>query len=279
MKESGMLLLVATPIGNLKDISFRAIEELKNADVIAAEDTRHSGKLLKAYGINTKMISLHKFNEVQKRDYLLELLHGGNTVALISDAGTPGICDPGEDIVSACIREKIAVSIVPGANALISALAISGISSSSFTFHGFMPKRKKEKEELLILIAGSSYTNIFYESPHRIKTTLEMIDTLMPKRKIALVRELTKLHEEMLQDSAQNLLQVYATKEPKGEYVLIIEGDTAEVKKDDQIDLEYAAELVNEYMKKGEKKNDAIKKVCSQTNLDRKTLYNRLKND
>jgi 16S rRNA (cytidine1402-2'-O)-methyltransferase len=279
MKESGMLLLVATPIGNLKDISFRAIEELKNADIIAAEDTRHSGKLLKAYGINTKMISLHKFNEAQKRDYLLELLHGGNTVALISDAGTPGICDPGEDIVSACIRENIAVSIVPGANALISALAISGISSSSFTFHGFMPKRKKEKEELLISITGSSYTNIFYESPHRIKATLEMIDTLMPKRKVALVRELTKLHEETLQDSAQNLLQVYTTKEPKGEYVLIIEGDTEEIKKDVHIDLEHAAELVNEYMKKGEKKNDAIKKVCSQTNLDRKTLYNRLKND
>lgn len=279
MKESGMLLLVATPIGNLKDISLRAIEALKNADVIAAEDTRHSGKLLKAYGINTKMISLHKFNEAQKRDYLLELLHGGNTVALISDAGTPGICDPGEDIVGACIRENIIVSIVPGANAVISALAISGICSSSFTFHGFMPKRKKEKEELLISITGSKYTNIFYESPHRIKGTLEMIDTLMPNRKIALVRELTKLHEEMLQDSAQNLLQVYATKEPKGEYVLIIEGDTAEVKKDNQIDLEYAAELVSEYMKNGEKKNDAIKKVCSQTSLDRKTLYNRLKND
>ncbi len=279
MENTGLLMLVATPIGNLKDISIRAVEELKQADIIAAEDTRHSGKLLKAYDINTKMISLHKFNESQKRAYLLELLKDGNTVALISDAGTPGICDPGEDIVKACIKENIAVSIVPGANALISALAISGISASSFTFHGFMPKKKKEKQELLISLEKSKYTNIFYESPHRIKDTLLILNTLMPIRNVTLVRELTKLHEEVLYGTAGTLLRIYESKEPRGEYVLIIDGYTNDTSGQEEIALEDAIKLAHSYIQQGVKKTEAIKKVCGNTTLDRRTLYDKLKND
>jgi 16S rRNA (cytidine1402-2'-O)-methyltransferase len=279
MEKRGLLLLVATPIGNLKDISIRAIEALKNADIIAAEDTRHSGKLLKAYDIHTKMISLHKFNESQKRDFLLKLLQNGNNIALISDAGTPGICDPGEDIVKACIKENISVSIVPGANAFISALAISGNTSSSFTFHGFVPKKKKEKEELFSSLIYSHHTNIFYESPHRIKDTLLVLKTLMPNRLITFVRELTKLHEEVLRGMAQTLLEIYETKEPKGEYVLIIEAYHKCADTQTEMDLENAVNLVNVYIKQGMKKTQAIKKVCGNTTLDRKTLYDRLKND
>jgi len=279
MNTAGALKLIATPIGNLKDITIRALEELKNSDIIAAEDTRHSGRLLKEYGIETKMISLHKFNEKQKSDKIINMIHEGKNVALISDAGTPGICDPGQDIVKACIKENIKVTVIPGANALIAAYAVSGMSAASFTFHGFMPKRKKEKEELLNMISSSHHCNIFYESPFRIIDTLQLIKNIMPNRYIVLVRELTKLHEEILRGSAEFILQTFSDREPKGEFVVLIEVRERNDSKKENLDLKNAAEMVNEYMKKGDKKTVAIKKVCAEYNVDRKELYNSLKND
>ncbi len=278
MNMPGMFTLVATPIGNLNDITLRAIEQLKAADIIAAEDTRHSGKLLKAYDIKTPMISLHKFNEAQKCESIISMLLEGKNVALISDAGTPGICDPGEAIVKACIDNDIKVSIIPGANAAISALAISGISSSSFTFYGFIPKKIKEKEELFTSISENIQTSIFYESPFRIKNTLEIIFKILPERNIALIRELTKLHEEVLRGNAEKLLNNFSDKEPKGEFVIVMQGNDTQTKKDNTIDLSEAKKLVEQYIKNGDKKTSAIKKVCLQTGISRKELYDSLNN-
>jgi 16S rRNA (cytidine1402-2'-O)-methyltransferase len=278
MKPYGTLLLVATPIGNLKDITIRAVEALKNSDIIAAEDTRRSGVLLKEYGVDTKMISLHKFNEAQRREQILSMLKEGKNVALISDAGTPGICDPGEDIVRSCMAENIKVSIMPGANALVSALAISGMPSSSFTFHGFSPKRKKEKDGLLKSISNSNYTNIFYESPFRIKDTLKSISEIMPNRDIVLVRELTKLHEETLMGKASVILDIYLQKEPKGEYVVIINGREEAAAPSNVTDMSDAARLACEYIKKGDKKTEAAKKAGAVFGVDRKKLYDFIKN-
>jgi len=278
MNMPGMFTLVATPIGNLNDITLRAIEQLKTADIIAAEDTRHSGKLLKAYDIKTPMISFHKFNEAQKCESIISMLLEGKNVALISDAGTPGICDPGEAIVKACIDNDIKVSIIPGANAAISALAISGISSSSFTFYGFIPKKIKEKEELFASISENIQTSIFYESPFRIKNTLEVIFKILPERNIALIRELTKLHEEVLRGNAEKLLNYFSDKEPKGEFVIVMQGNDTQTKKDNTIDLSEAKKLVEQYIKNGDKKTSAIKKVCFQTGISRKELYDSLNN-
>lgn len=278
MNMPGMFTLVATPIGNLNDITLRAIEQLKTADIIAAEDTRHSGKLLKAYDIKTPMISFHKFNEAQKCESIISMLLEGKNVALISDAGTPGICDPGEAIVKTCIDNDIKVSIIPGANAAISALAISGISSSSFTFYGFIPKKIKEKEELFASISENIQTSIFYESPFRIKNTLEVIFKILPERNIALIRELTKLHEEVLRGNAEKLLNYFSDKEPKGEFVIVMQGNDTQTKKDNTIDLSEAKKLVEQYIKNGDKKTSAIKKVCLQTGISRKELYDSLNN-
>lgn len=279
MNTPGIFTLVATPIGNLNDITLRAIDQLKSADIIAAEDTRHSGKLLKAYDINTPMISLHKFNETQRCDSIISMLLEGKNVALISDAGTPGICDPGEAIVKACINNNIKVSITPGANAVISALAISGISASSFTFYGFIPKKIKEKEELLSSISESKQTSIFYESPFRIKNTLEIIFKILPERNIALIRELTKLHEEVLRGKASELLNAFTEREPKGEFVIVMQGNDNQAKKDNTTDISEAKKLVEQYIKNGDKKTAAIKKVCLQTGINRKELYDSLNNN
>ncbi|NMC56596.1 MAG: 16S rRNA (cytidine(1402)-2'-O)-methyltransferase [Eubacteriaceae bacterium] len=279
MNTPGIFTLVATPIGNLNDITLRAIDQLKSADIIAAEDTRHSGKLLKAYDINTPMISLHKFNETQRCDSIISMLLEGKNVALISDAGTPGICDPGEAIVKACINNNIKVSITPGANAVISALAISGISASSFTFYGFIPKKIKEKEELLSSISESKQTSIFYESPFRIKNTLEIIFKILHERNIALIRELTKLHEEVLRGKASELLNAFTEREHKGEFVIVMQGNDNQAKKDNTTDISEAKKLVEQYIKNGDKKTAAIKKVCLQTGINRKELYDSLNNN
>lgn len=279
MVAQGTLTLVATPIGNLKDITLRAIEELKRADIIAAEDTRHSGKLLKEYDIKTPMISLHKFNEAQKCEQIILKLIEGKNIALISDAGTPGICDPGEEIVKACINNNIKVSIIPGANAAVSALAISGISSTTFAFYGFIPKKVKEKEELFKVISNNKQTSIFYESPFRIKNTLEIISKILPERSVALIRELTKLHEQALRGKAKELLNIFSDKEPKGEFVIIIEGVDVKVKHVNNIEFPEAIELINKLIEAGDKKTIAIKKVSAKTGINRKELYDSLKNN
>ncbi|MGI6348612.1 MAG: 16S rRNA (cytidine(1402)-2'-O)-methyltransferase [Eubacteriaceae bacterium] len=271
--KTGSLILVATPIGNLADISLRAIETLRQADYIAAEDTRHSGKLLKTYEISTKMISLHKFNETEKRAQLLHLMQNGSTIALISDAGTPGICDPGEDLVRACIEQNIAVRSVPGANAALTALVVSGFATSPFSFYGFLPKKRAERLTLLKTIADISHTTLFYESPHRLLDTLSMIEETMPRRRICLCRELTKLHEEITRDTAANILASYENKPVKGEIVLVIEGACLV---EQTLTLSEAKALVEEYIQTGMTKNEAIKEVCRRYQIHRQSLYRTL---
>lgn len=270
IEKSGCLIVVATPIGNLKDMSLRAVEVLREADYIAAEDTRHSGKLLKTYEIETKMISLHKFNEVQKRAYLLELLQNGNTVALISDAGTPGICDPGEDLIRACIEENIDITAVPGANAALTALVLSGFDSAPFTFYGFFPKKNAEKTVLLQAVAQQPHTAIFYESPHRLANTLSLMKAFIPHRRICLCRELTKLHEEILRGTAEELASHYRDKTVKGEIVLVLEGAPPT---EESMDLARAKQLVEQKMREGETKNEAIRQICRKYPVSRKDLY------
>ncbi len=272
-EKTGRLMIVSTPIGNLKDISLRAIETLREADYIAAEDTRHSGKLLKTYDIDTKMVSLHKFNETQKRAYLLNLMQQGSTVALISDAGTPGICDPGEDLIKACIEEGIDLVAIPGASAMPTALVLSGFSTAPFSFYGFLPKKKSEKLALLQQISTGTHTAVFYESPHRLLDSLALIERLMPLRRLCLCRELTKLHEEIVRGTAAEIIAHYENKPLKGEIVLVLQGAP---QMQEQITLPQAKELVLQKVHRGMAKNEAIKEVCRQYALERKALYNLL---
>ncbi len=267
MQKTGRLILVATPIGNMADLSFRALETLCSVDLIAAEDTRHSGKLLKEYNIQTKMISLHKFNEAERRQTLLQLLSEGKQIALISDAGTPGICDPGADIIRACIAEEIDISIVPGANAAVSALAVSGLSDKPFTFLGFFPK--KSPQAVLDEISASIYTTVFYEAPHRIKKTLQLFSASLPSRQLVLVRELTKYYEEVLRGTADSLL-AHLPAEVKGELVLIVQGAG---EAPPEIDREAALSLVNAFLKRGYKHSEAVRLAAKELGIKKNALY------
>ncbi|MCB1116241.1 MAG: 16S rRNA (cytidine(1402)-2'-O)-methyltransferase [Chlamydiia bacterium] len=216
-----MLYVVATPIGHLKDITYRAVEVLKDVDLILAEDTRTSGVLMRAYGIETKMESFHKFNEKGKEEDIVRLLEGGQKVALISDAGTPGICDPGADLIRRCRVAGVKVEVVPGPCAFVAALSLYG-SAERFQFVGFI--EKKGKKQLIDALYYPGIT-IAYESPHHLMKMLTWMDEIAPEKKIFIARELTKIHEETLEGTAKELLDHFEGKKILGEYVLIIEGN------------------------------------------------------
>jgi 16S rRNA (cytidine1402-2'-O)-methyltransferase len=226
--HSGILYLVATPIGNLEDITLRALRILKEVDLIACEDTRHSRKLLNHYGISTTLTAYHQHNEEPKAEKLLEKLQDGKSIALISDAGTPGISDPGYRIVVACRNANLPVVTIPGPSAVISALAISGLPTDAFVFAGFLPARSTARREALTRLRAESRTTLFYEAPHRLGETLqEVIDVLGSEREVAVARELTKMHEELVRGRAEEVQQHFAAKEIKGEIVLLIGPATA----------------------------------------------------
>ena len=230
MNENGMgeLYLCATPIGNLEDMTFRCIRILKEADVIAAEDTRNSIKLLNHFEIKTPMTSYHEFNKVEKARVLVDKMLHGETVALITDAGTPGISDPGEELVRQCIEAGVKVTPVPGAAACINALIMSGMPTRRFCFEAFLPSDKKEKADVLGQLKTEQRTIIIYEAPHRlIRTLTELESTLGGMRKIAVCKELTKRHETVYRDTISGALGYYTANEPKGEYVLVIEGKSS----------------------------------------------------
>ncbi len=220
---SGVLYVVATPIGNLDDITLRAIKTLEEADIIAAEDTRHTLKLLNHLQISKPLISYYKQNEKVKTDILIEKLKMGKNIALVSDAGTPVISDPGEEVVKTAIKNNIKVVPIPGPCALITALIASGMNAREFSFIGFLPVNKKEKVEKLKEILEDTKTLIFYEAPHKLISTLTEMQNVFGDRKICLARELTKIHEEFVVDTISNLLE--SINEPKGEYVIIVEGN------------------------------------------------------
>lgn len=267
----GKLYIVATPIGNLEDITLRALRVLKEVDLIAAEDTRQTLKLLNHYEINKPLISYHRHNEETKSEILIEKLRNGENIALVSDAGTPGICDPGEEVIKKAIEDNIEVIPIPGACAMINALIVSGISTKEFEFLGFLPLNKKLRRQKLKEIENSSETIIIYEAPHKMKTTLGDLKEILKDRKIVLARELTKIHEEFIRKSIDELLSEIDT--IKGEMILIIEGnkiDTEECKNFDEISLEDHYKL---YEEKGLNKKEIIKQIAKDRNVNKNEIY------
>lgn len=269
---SGTLYLVATPIGNLDDITLRAIKVLQDVDIIAAEDTRHSLKLLNHLNISKQLISYHRHNEEMKSDILIDSLIAGKNIALISDAGTPVISDPGEEIVKLAIENNIKIVPIPGACALISALIASGLGTSEFTFIGFLPLNKKNRKEKLEKIMESTNTIILYEAPHKLLSTLQDLSNFLGSRKLVLARELTKIHEEFIFGTCEELLN--RLENPKGEFVIIIEKNNNIEKTDinflNKLSLE---EHFNFYINQGFSKNDAIKQIAKDKNVKKNDIY------
>ncbi|MBP2032295.1 16S rRNA (cytidine1402-2'-O)-methyltransferase [Clostridium algifaecis] len=276
MMEIGKLFLVPTPIGNLKDITLRALEVLKNVDLIAAEDTRHSLKLLNHFNIKKPIVSYHKFNENEKSYNLIEKLKQGKNIAVLSDAGTPGISDPGSVIVRRCIDDGIDFEVLTGATAVTTALVYSGLSTDAFTFIGFLPRENKDKKNILQILKNRTETLIFYEAPHRLKETLKHLKDTFGNRNISVCRELTKIHEEILRFTIEEAINYYEDKNARGEFVLVVSGKTKEdimrekEKKWENITIEKHIEM---YMNEGFSKKESVKKVSKDRNLTKSEVY------
>lgn len=276
--EKGKLYICATPIGNLGDISERVIEVLSGVDLIAAEDTRNSVKILNRFNIETPMTSYHEHNKYEKADELVEKLLSGLSVAIITDAGTPCISDPGEVLVQKCIEAGVPVTSCPGASAVITALTLSGFSTREFYFRGFLPvkQKKKEREEVLARLAKETATSVLYEAPHKLKETLkDLAAALGENRRIALCREMTKIHEEVIRTTIGESLLL----EPKGEYVLVIEGiseEEAAAGKRSAFEGMSLNEHMELYLKKGMDRKEAMKAVASDRGISKRDVYNAL---
>ena len=228
--RKGTLYIVSTPIGNLEDITLRALRILKEVDLIAAEDTRHTGRLLRHFGIQKPLTSYFEGNELKKREFILSRLKQGDRIALVSDAGTPGISDPGFRLIQLTIENEIPVVPIPGPSAVITALSVAGLPTDAFLFRGFLPHKPKKRRDLLKQLEGVRETLIFYESPHRLSETLKDILELLGDREMVLARELTKIYEEILRGTASDLLNQMAEKKLKGEITLVISGKTRKQK-------------------------------------------------
>lgn len=273
---AGTLYLCATPIGNLGDMTPRVIETLKEVDIIAAEDTRNSIKLLNHFEIKTSMTSYHEYNKVEKADYLVEQLMQDKNVALITDAGTPAISDPGEVLVQKCIQAGITVTSLPGAAACITALTLSGLSTRRFCFEGFLPSDKKEKAEILEELKEESRTIILYEAPHHLVRTLKELYETLGNRKVTLCRELTKKFETILPTTLEDALALYEQEEPRGEYVLVIEGKSRQEKKEEERQawqMMSIEEHMAYYEKEGMDKKSAMKQVAKDRGVTKREIY------
>ncbi|MBF7096062.1 16S rRNA (cytidine(1402)-2'-O)-methyltransferase [Alkalibacter mobilis] len=268
----GILYIVSTPIGNLEDISLRALRILKEVGLIAAEDTRHSKKLLNHYEINTKIVSYHQHNERDRTEELIKVLKNGESVALISDAGTPGISDPGHEIVKRCIEEGIDVTGVPGPCAAIDALVISGLDTSKFTFYGFLSKDKKERKRQIEEMGTQRSTVILYESPHRIEKTLALIKEILGDINIAMVKELTKIHEKVWSGNISRAIIYFAEEKPRGEYVLLLEVKDAFEQKEFWAGMTLDMHM-DYYLVQGTSKKDAVKLVAKDRGLPKREVY------
>ena len=279
---AGILYLCATPIGNLQDMTPRVVETLREVDLIAAEDTRNSIKLLNHFEIKTPMTSYHEFNKVEKALYLVEQLQMGKNIALITDAGTPAISDPGEVLVRECQKANIKVTSLPGACALITALTLSGLNTRRFCMEGFLPADKKEKKEILEELKEESRTMILYEAPHRLTKTLAELYELLGNRELALCRELTKKFETVFKTTLKDAISYYEENEPRGEYVLVIEGKSREEKKQEMIESwekMSIEEHVEFYEKQGVDHKDALKKVAKDRGVSKRDIYQYLINN
>lgn len=277
---SGTLYLCATPIGNLEDMTFRVIRTLKEVDLIAAEDTRNSIKLLNHFEIQTPMTSYHEYNKYEKGRKLVEKLQDGMNIALITDAGTPGISDPGEELVKMCYEAGISVMSLPGAAACITALTLSGLSTRRFAFEAFLPTDKKEKELVLQEIERETRTIIMYEAPHRLLKTLKMLSERLGKeRRITVCRELTKRHETTFATTLEEACAYYNEQPPKGECVLVIEGRSREqIAQEEKAQWEEMSieEHMEHYLSQGIDKKEAMKKVAKDRGVSKRDIYNAL---
>lgn len=273
---SGRLYVVPTPIGNLKDITLRALEVLENVDLVAAEDTRQSLKLLNHFNIKKPLVSYHKFNENEKSENIIEILKEGKNVALVSDAGTPGISDPGSVIVKKCIEEGIEFDVLTGATAVTTALVYSGLDTTKFLFRGFLPRENKDRKSIIEDLKDREETLIFYEAPHRLIKTLEFLYENLGDRQIAICRELTKIHEEIIRRNLSEAVEYYRNKEPRGEYVLVVQGKSREEKRKEEEEVWRKLtieEHIKKYMNEGISKKDAIKKVAKDRNIAKSEVY------
>ena len=268
---SGKLYIVGTPIGNLEDISLRALNILKTVDLIAAEDTRHTLKLLNYYEISKPLISYHRHNEETKKDILIEKLKDGENIALVSDAGTPGICDPGEEVIKQAIKDNIEVIPIPGACAFLNALICSGIDTKEFVFLGFLPLNKKLRRNKLKEIEKESKTIIIYEAPHKMKNTLEDLREILGQRQIVLARELTKIHEEFIRGTINEIED--KLDELKGEFVIIIEGTLKLENKENELSEMSLEEHYKYYENQGLEKKEIIKKIAKDRHTNKNEIY------
>jgi 16S rRNA (cytidine1402-2'-O)-methyltransferase len=266
----GTLYLVSTPIGNLEDITLRALRVLKEADVVAAEDTRHSLKLLNHFGISKPMVSYWGEKEKTKSEEVLKKLLGGESVALVSDAGTPGISDPGAILVGKALEEGVEVVPVPGPSALVTALSISGLSTEEFSYIGFLPSKKGQRQRKLGDLSLEPRTLVFFESPHRVIDTLIDMEKMLGNRKTALIKELTKLYEKVYRGGLSEILDTLEDETIAGEYVIIVEG-----KEKGEMSIDEAVDEVKALMKKGLGRKESVKTVASEYGISKKELYDR----
>ncbi len=272
----GTLFLCATPIGNLGDMTPRVVETLRSVDRIAAEDTRNSLKLLNHFDIHTPMTSYHEYNKVEKARQLVKQLMEGQDIALITDAGTPAISDPGEVLVKLCQESGVPVTSLPGASACITALTLSGLSTRRFCFEGFLPSDKKEKKEVLEELAQESRTMILYEAPHHLVRTLEELHEALGERKITLCRELTKKFETVMPTTLEKALEYYRAEEPRGEYVLVLEGRSLQEKRQDRIaswEGMSIEEHLSYYEAQGMDRKTAMKQAAKDRGMGKREIY------
>ncbi|HOP92728.1 MAG TPA: 16S rRNA (cytidine(1402)-2'-O)-methyltransferase [Acetivibrio thermocellus] len=279
MNNKGTLYLVATPIGNLEDITLRAIRVLKEVDLIAAEDTRQTIKLLNHFDIKKPLVSYYEHNKVVKGNYLVERLLEGKNIALVSDAGTPGISDPGEDMIKLCIENEIPFTMVPGPVAAVMGLVLSGFSSGRFVFEGFLPMNKRARRARIDSLKDEIRTMVFYEAPHKLVYTLKDLYEVLGNRRIALARELTKKFEEILRCTLKEAIEKYENESPRGEYVLVVEGaDEKQIIEDKKSEWNSMSilEHYQMYIDEGLSRKEAMKKVAQDRGISKRDVYNAL---
>ncbi|MCI5868058.1 MAG: 16S rRNA (cytidine(1402)-2'-O)-methyltransferase [Dorea sp.] len=275
----GILYLCATPIGNLEDMTFRAVRILKEVDLIAAEDTRNSIKLLNHFEIKTPMTSYHEYNKIEKGHKLVERLLSGEDIALITDAGMPGISDPGEELVKMCQEAGVQVTAVPGACACVTALTISGLSTRRFAFEAFLPTDKKERQAVLEELKSETRTVVIYEAPHRLVRTLSILQETLGNRRISICRELTKKHETVFATTIEEALLYYENQEPKGECVMVIEGKSREeIRNEERAGWEEMSipDHMDHYLSQGMDRKTAMKQVAKDRGVGKREIYQAL---
>lgn len=274
MTKPGTLYLCPTPIGNLEDMTFRSIRMLKEAAVIAAEDTRHTRKLLSHFEIHTPLISYHEHNKAERGPELVDRLLAGEDIALVSDAGMPGISDPGSDLVRLSVQANVGVTALPGPNAALTALICSGLDTTAFTFIGFLPKTKKKRREMIDSLTSHPYTLLFYESPHRITDTIEELYKAFGDRPAAAGREISKVYEEFVRGTLSSIQKHFTEKQPRGEFTLVVAGAAGTTVETEHAEPETSpAEAVAELIASGMDKKQAIKKVALDRGLSKRDVY------